>query len=114
MKRVVHIGKYLSDNFYIQNSLKQGDALSPLLLNFVLEYAIRIVQEIQVGLKLNGTYQLLFYADDVNLLTDNTDTIKETPQTLIDANKEVGVDVNTENPNYMLLSYHQNLGKNMT
>jgi hypothetical protein len=71
----VRIGKHLSDSFPIQNRLKQGDALSPLLLNFALEYAIRKIHENQVGLKLNGTHQLLAYADDVNLLGDNIDII---------------------------------------
>jgi hypothetical protein len=73
----VHRGKHLSDNFPIQNGLKQGDALSPLLLNFTLEYYIRKVQENQVGLKLNGTHQLLAYADDVNLLEANIATINK-------------------------------------
>jgi hypothetical protein len=49
----------------------------------------------------------LVYADDVNLLGDNIDTIKKNTHTLIDARKEVGLEVNTEKTKNMLLSRHQ-------
>jgi hypothetical protein len=62
----VRIGKHLSDSFPIPNSLKQGNALSPLPFNFALEYAIRKVQEHQAGLIFKGTHQIPAYAHDVN------------------------------------------------
>jgi hypothetical protein len=65
-----------------------------------------------VGLKLNGTHQLLAYADNVNLLGDNIDTIKKNTETLIDASKEVGLEIHVEKTKYMLLTRHQNVGRN--
>jgi hypothetical protein len=79
--------------------------------NFVLEYAIRKVQKNQVGLKSNGAYQLLVYADDGNTLGDDIDTIKKTTQTSINASKEIGLEVNTEKTKYMSLSRHQTAGQ---
>jgi hypothetical protein len=64
----------LSDSFLVQNGVKQALALSRLLFNVALEYAIRMVEKNPVGLKLNGIHQLLTYADDLNLLGDNRDT----------------------------------------
>jgi ABC-type siderophore export system fused ATPase/permease subunit len=81
-----------------------------LLFNFTLDYTNKKIHENQVGLKLNGTHQLLVYAD-VNLLRDNTSTINKNIEPLIDGSKEVGLEVNTEKTKHMLLSRHQNAGQ---
>jgi hypothetical protein len=52
------VGKHLPDMFPIKNGLKQGHALSPLLFNFALEYAISRVQVNQDGLKLSSSHQV--------------------------------------------------------
>jgi hypothetical protein len=108
----VHVGKLLSDKFPIQNGLKQGDALLPLLFNFALKHAIRKVQENQAGLKLNRTHQLLVYADYINLLDNSINTIKENTETLVHASSVVGLEINAEKTKYMTMSHRLNLRQN--
>jgi hypothetical protein len=105
----------------------------PLLFNVSFEYTIRNVRENQFELKLNGTHQLLTYADDVNLLEDflcviqfylkslqvyqencvkildsYIETINGKTETLIDASKQAGLEANVEETKYMLVSRDQN------
>ena len=83
--------------------MKQGDTLTPMLFNFALEYAIRRVQANQDGLKLNGTHQLLAYADDVNILGGSIHTLKENAETLVAATREIGLEVNADKTTWSCL-----------
>jgi hypothetical protein len=60
---------------------------------------------------MNGTHQLLAYDNDVNLLGDNIDTKNRNTETLIDASKEIGVELNVEKTKYMLVCCDQNADK---
>ena len=100
----------MSDRFPITNGLKQGDALKPMLFNFVLNYAIRRFQVNQDGVKLNGTHQLLAYIDDVNVLQGSLHTAEKNTDALVIATKEIALEVNANKTKCMVMSPDQNAG----
>ena len=65
----------------------------------------------QDGLKLNGTHQLVAYADDVNILGGSAHTVKENAEALVVATKEIGLEVNDDKTKYMIMSRDQNAGR---
>ncbi|KAJ4441680.1 hypothetical protein ANN_11538 [Periplaneta americana] len=76
------------------------------------KYAIRKVQDNRQGLELNGLHQLLVYADDVNMLGENTQTIRENTEILLEASKAIGLEVNPKKTKYMIMSCDQNILRN--
>jgi len=90
----------------------QLQALATLLQWKILEYSIRKVQESEVGLKFNGRHQLLVYVDNVNLLSDCIITIKENTVTLVEASRNIGLEINAEKTKNMIKSRHPNSGQN--
>ena len=78
--------------------------------NYEVYGLIRRVQVNKDGLKLNGTHQLLVYADDVNIFGGSVHTTKENAEALIVASKEIGLEVNVDKIKCMLMSRDQNAG----
>ena len=96
----------MTDRYPIKNGLKQGHALWSLLFNFALDYANRMVQVNQDGLTLNGTHQLLDYADDVNILGGIILKLKEKVEILLLATSEIGLEIRVcgVRTNYMVMT----------
>ena len=79
--------------------------------NVVLEYAIRRVQVNQKGVKLNGTHQMIVYADDVNILGGSVQIIKKNTEAVVIASNEVDPKLNADNTKHMAMSRDQNAGR---
>jgi hypothetical protein len=97
--------------FPVRNGLKQGDDLSPLLLNFALEYAIKGVQVNQNGLKLKGTHQFVVYAGDVSIPGRSVFSIKTKVQALLVPSKENRIEEFAAKTTYMGISRDQDAGR---
>jgi hypothetical protein len=97
--------------FVLRTAGNKEMLLSPLLLNFALEYAIRRVQVNQDGLKLNGRHQLLVYVDDVNIVRVGIHNIKKNTKVLVVVVKEAALEVNADKTKYMVMSRDQNAGR---
>ena len=95
----VRIGNYLSFSFPIENSLKQGDALSSIIINFSLEYsyAITKLQATNLGLDMND----LTCVNDVNLIGNDITTLERNTNVLLTACKDIGLAINTVKIKYV-------------
>jgi len=97
--------------FPFRKGLKQGAAQLPLPFNCALVYAIRRVQTIQDGLKLNGLRQFLVHADDVNIMGGSVCTVQKNEEALLMASKKIGLEINTDKCKYMVIYGDQNAGR---
>jgi hypothetical protein len=79
--------------------------------NFVLEYTIRNFQVNQDDLKLNGTYQLLVYADDVHVLGGSAHTTYKNTEAFVVAGNNTGLEINAEKHKNMVVSRDKNAGR---
>ena len=82
-----------------------------LLLNFVLEYAVRRVQVNLDSLKLNGTHQLLIYAGDVTIMGGSVHSVEKNTETVVVASKEIRLEVNADKTKKTFMSRDQNAGR---
>ena len=62
-------------------------------------------------MKLNGTHQLLAYADDVNILGGSIHTVGENAEAIVVATKEIGLEVNAGKTKFIIMSRDQNAGR---
>ncbi|KAL4082900.1 hypothetical protein QTP88_029554 [Uroleucon formosanum] len=107
----VKVGQTLSKTVQVTTGLRQGDAISPVLFNIVLEKVVREAALDKEGVKLGeNNIGILAYADDIVLMADSKDKLKEQSKQLINATKRVGLEINAEKTEYMVVQRHEQIG----
>ncbi len=99
----VRVGGNISEPFLIRDGLKQGNEMSTTLFNLTLEYVVRKLQVGNPGVTLNGTTQILGYADDLVLLGDSREAVKTNAEILMEAAGCTGLEVSEEKTKYMVM-----------
>jgi hypothetical protein len=99
----------LLPSFPIHSGLKHGYALSALPLSFNPEHVIEKENNTNLGLDMNGTHQVLAYADNVNLLGVDIRTIKGKVEILFIGCNYIGLAINTRKTKYMEVGRHQGM-----
>uniref|UniRef100_A0A8D9DWW4 Craniofacial development protein 2 n=1 Tax=Cacopsylla melanoneura TaxID=428564 RepID=A0A8D9DWW4_9HEMI len=97
----VRVNGKLTDSFEVKSGLKQGDCLSPILFNLVLEKAIRKVTETNEGITMGQIINILAYADDIILIAETEDGLKTLARTLVDEATPFGLEINVGKTKYM-------------
>jgi hypothetical protein len=84
--------------------LRQGDALSPIIFNIALEKVIRESHIEENGVRLGGCkIGVLAYADDIELLAENKENLREQAGKLLDTAKRIGLEINAEKTEYLIM-----------
>lgn len=102
-----------SGNFEVKSGLRQGDALSPIFFNMVLEKVVRDIHETRkIGLTGNGT--LYAYAENIVILGDSQTEVEESTKKLIKSSKIMGLNINEDKTKYMVMSRRPRILQNIS
>lgn len=102
----VRYNPQMSEEFNIDNGLRQGDAPSPMLFNIALKYVVRAVLEFNTGVKIqeNTEVTIVAYADDIMIVAESEANLKTTTSNLMEKSKDMGLIINESKTKYMILS----------
>ena len=101
----VRVGQEHTDWFEITTGVRQGDVLSPLLFNIVLDYTMKKMNRVDGGIRWTGqtTLKGLAYADDICLMGDDVDSVTTLTDSLNDEGKKMGLKISTQKSKVMKL-----------